>query len=57
MTLCHTFLFQSLPIYFKNKKLPPINGSHIKIHYAHLGYYKKLQVVIYSKKDLEIYKR
>ena len=42
------------PIYFKKKKLTPANGSHLKIHYAHLGYYKKLQVVIYSKKDFKV---
>ena len=45
---------KKIPIYFKKKKLTPPNGSHLKIHYAHLGYYKKLQVVIYSKKDFEI---
>ena len=43
-----------IPIYFKKKKLTPKNGTHIKIHYAHLGYYKRLQLVIYSKKDFEI---
>ena len=43
-----------IPIYFKNRKLTPRNGTQIKIHYAHLGYYKKLQLVIYSKKDFEI---
>jgi len=42
------------PVYFKNKKLTPKNGSKLKIHYAHLGYYKKLQLVIYSKKDFTI---
>jgi endonuclease/exonuclease/phosphatase family metal-dependent hydrolase len=46
-----------IPIYFKNRKLTPKNGSKIKIHYAHLGYYKKLQLVIYSKKDFEILER
>jgi len=44
-----------IPIYFKKKKLTPPNGSRLKIHYAHLGYYKKLQIVIYSKKDFELY--
>jgi hypothetical protein len=43
-----------LPIYFKKKKLTPTNGTKLKIHYAHLGYYKQLQLVIYSKKDFEI---
>jgi hypothetical protein len=46
---------RKIPIYFKKKKLTPPNGSRLKIHYAHLGYYKKLQLVIYSKKDFEIY--
>jgi endonuclease/exonuclease/phosphatase family metal-dependent hydrolase len=43
-----------IPIYFKKRKLTPPNGSRLKIHYAHLGYYKKMQIVIYSKKDFEI---
>lgn len=43
-----------IPVYFKKKKLTPANGSRLKIHYAHLGYYKKLQVVIYNKKDFEV---
>jgi hypothetical protein len=43
-----------IPIYFKKKSLTPPNGSKLKIHYAHLGYYKKLQLVVYSKKDFEI---
>jgi len=38
----------------KRKKWLPKNGSRIKIHYAHLGYYKKLQIDIYSKKDFEV---
>ncbi|MCO4846096.1 MAG: endonuclease/exonuclease/phosphatase family protein [Sulfurovum sp.] len=46
---------KKIPIYFKKKKLTPPNGSRLKIHYAHLSYYKNLQVVIYSKKDFEIY--
>jgi len=45
---------KKIPIYFKKKKLTPPNGSRLKIHCAHLGYYKKLQLVIYSKKDFEI---
>ena len=47
---------KKIPVYFKNKKLTPKNGSKLKIHYAHLGYYKKLQLVIYSEKDFEIIK-
>ena len=45
---------KKFPLYFKKKKLTPPNGSRLKIHYAHLGYYKKIQIVIYSKKDFEI---
>jgi len=45
---------KELPIYFKKKKYQPHNGDNLKIHYAHLGYYKQLQLVIYSKKDFEI---
>jgi len=45
---------KKIPVYFKNRKLTPPNGSKLKIHYAHLGYYKKLQLVIYSKKDFTI---
>lgn len=45
---------KSIPIHFKSKKLTPKNGSRLKIHYAHIGYYKELQLVIYSKEDFEI---
>ena len=42
------------PIYFKKSKFTPKNGSRIKIDYAHLGYYKKLQLVVYSPKDFTV---
>jgi len=45
---------KKVPIYFKKKKLTPKNGSKIKIYYAHLGYYKKAQLVVYSKKDFTV---
>jgi len=45
---------KEFPIYFKKKKDTPPNGSKLKIDYAHLGYYKKLQLVVYSKKDFNI---
>jgi len=45
---------QKIPIYFKKKKSTPPNGAKLKIHNALLGYYKKLQLVVYSKKDFEI---
>jgi endonuclease/exonuclease/phosphatase family metal-dependent hydrolase len=50
------FIMQGLkiPIYFKSKKYTPSNGKKIKIHLGLLGYYKRLQLVIFSKKDFEI---
>lgn len=45
---------KEFPIYFKKKKDTPPNGAKLKIDYAHLGYYKKLQLVVYSKKDFDI---
>ena len=45
---------RKIPIYFKNKKSTPPNGAKLKIYNAVLGYYKKLQLVVYSKKDFEI---
>jgi len=45
---------RKIPIYFKNKKSTPPNGVKLKIHNAVLGYYKKLQLVVYSKKDFKI---
>ena len=46
-----------IPIHFKNKHFTPPDGAKLKIHYAHLGYYKKLQLVVYSKKDFDILER
>ncbi|HQS72556.1 MAG TPA: endonuclease/exonuclease/phosphatase family protein [Sulfurovum sp.] len=43
-----------IPLYFKKRKLTPQNGSRLKIDYGHLGYYKKLQLVIYDAGDFEI---
>ncbi len=45
---------KEFPIYFKKKKDTPPNGARLKIDYAHLGYYKKLQLVIYSHKDFTV---
>jgi endonuclease/exonuclease/phosphatase family metal-dependent hydrolase len=42
------------PVHFRNKKLKPENGAKLKIDYAHLGYYKVLQLVLYSKKDFKV---
>jgi len=48
------FSNRSLPIFFKTRVALPQDGSKIKISYGHLGYYKKLQLVVYNKKDFEI---
>ncbi len=48
------FSNKSLPIFFKTKASLPKDGSKIKISYGHLGYYKKLQLVVYHKNDFEI---
>jgi len=45
---------RKIPIYFKKKKSTPANGSKLKIHNALLGYYKKLQLVVYSTKDFKV---
>jgi hypothetical protein len=45
---------RKISIYFKNKKGTPPNGAKLKIHNALLGYYKKLQLVVYSTKDFTI---
>ncbi|MDQ7083917.1 MAG: hypothetical protein Q9M36_02860 [Sulfurovum sp.] len=43
-----------IPLYFKKKKLTPPNGTKIKIHQSHVGFYKRLQLVVYHKKDFEV---
>ena len=45
---------KKIPIYFKNRKLTPPDGSKLKIDVAHLGYYNRLQLVVYSRKDFTI---
>ena len=45
---------KKIPIYFKNRKLTPLNGSKLKIDVAHLGYYKRVQLVVYSHRDFTI---
>ncbi|MEA1880384.1 MAG: endonuclease/exonuclease/phosphatase family protein [Campylobacterota bacterium] len=45
---------KKIPLHFRNKKHTPKDNSKIKLHYAHVGYYKGLQLVIYTKKDFEI---
>jgi len=43
-----------IPLYFKKKIAKPKNGSKLKIHKALLGYYKQLQLVLYSPKDFTV---
>ncbi len=45
-----------IPLYFKNRRLTPKNGTKLTIDYAHIGYYKRIQLVVYSKKDFHIRK-
>ncbi len=45
---------EKIPFYFKNCALTPPNGSKLKIAYAHIGYYKRLQLVVYSRKDFTV---
>ena len=45
---------EKVPLYFKNRALTPPNGSKLKIAYGHIGYYKRLQLVVYSRKDFTI---
>jgi len=45
---------KKIPIYFKNRKLTPKDGTKLKIAYAHIGYYNRLQLVVYSRKDITI---
>ena len=42
---------EKIPIYFKKKRWQPEEGSRIKLLYAHMGYYRKPQLVIYDKAD------
>ncbi len=45
---------QKLPIYFKKRIRKPKEGTKIKVLYGQIGYYKRLQLVIYSQKDFQI---
>lgn len=44
----------SIPIYFKKGTKTPPEGARLKIDYGLLGYYKKLQLVVYSPDDFTI---
>ncbi len=44
---------ERIPIYFKKKRNRPTNGSKLKIFYAHLGYYRKAQLIVYDRKDFQ----
>ncbi|SFV90604.1 hypothetical protein MNB_SV-4-929 [hydrothermal vent metagenome] len=45
---------RKIPLYFKNRALRVPNGAKLKIAYAHIGYYKRLQLVLYSRKDFTV---
>ncbi|CAA6801933.1 MAG: Unknown protein [uncultured Sulfurovum sp.] len=45
---------KKIPLHFRTKKHTPKDNTKIKLHYAYLGYYKGLQLVIHNKKDFEI---
>jgi len=45
---------RKIPIYFKKIKHTPPNNSKLKIAYAHLGYYKHLQLVVHSPKNFTL---
>ena len=45
---------QKIPIYFKKRRFTPKDNTKLKIFYAHLGYYRRVQLVIYSQKDFKI---
>jgi exonuclease III len=45
---------KQISIYFKKKKSWPKNGTQVMIDYAHLGYYKKKQLVVYNAKDFRV---
>ncbi|MDM5271166.1 endonuclease/exonuclease/phosphatase family protein [Sulfurovum sp. zt1-1] len=45
---------RKIPIHFKKRKQTPPNGAKLKIAYAHLGYYKNLQLVVYSPNDFTV---
>jgi endonuclease/exonuclease/phosphatase family metal-dependent hydrolase len=45
---------RKIPIYFRKRNETPPNGSKLKIAYVHLGYYKHLQLVVYSPKDFTV---
>ena len=45
---------KKMPIYFKKNRSTPPNGTKLKLHYAQLGYYKHLQLVVHSPKDFTV---
>ncbi|HEO99387.1 MAG: endonuclease/exonuclease/phosphatase family protein [Campylobacterales bacterium] len=45
---------RKIPIYFKKINSTPPNDSKLKIAYAHLGYYKHLQLVVYSPNNFTL---
>jgi endonuclease/exonuclease/phosphatase family metal-dependent hydrolase len=46
---------QKIPIYFRDKRVKPKDGSKLKLLYTQIGYYNTNQLLIYSKDDFEIF--
>lgn len=44
---------QKIPIYFKDKKSKPKDGSKLKLLYVHIGYYNTNQLVIFKEEDFK----
>ena len=45
---------KSFPIYFKKRGTAPKNGSTIKIDVAQIGYYNRMQLVVWSPDDFKV---
>lgn len=45
---------KNIKIYFKDKKIKVKYGKRLHIHFATIGYFDELQLVVYNKKDLTI---
>jgi endonuclease/exonuclease/phosphatase family metal-dependent hydrolase len=46
----------TLPLHIKEKNVTLKDGVKLKITYVHIGYYKKLQFVLYSTNDFQVLK-
>ncbi len=46
---------QKIPIYFRDKKAKPKDGSKLKLLYVQIGYYNTNQLLIYGKDDFKVF--